>query len=70
MCDIKKLEERLKKLANRECWGEEEGAEDFVDASDYSGGNFDDAYSGGIDDGQTQLAREVLAVVFPSNSED
>lgn len=32
-----------------------------VCAADYAGGNFDDAWAGGEEDGATWLAREVLA---------
>lgn len=51
--------ESLKTLARRECWDEDE---DF-NPSDMSGGNFDDAYAGGQSDGETLLAREVLAAL-------
>lgn len=46
----------LKGLAQRKCWTDDE---DF-DPSAFSGGNFDDAYSGGCDDGETTLARVLL----------
>jgi hypothetical protein len=48
--------EMLKQLAARKCWNDNN---DFS-AFDYSGGNFDDAYQGGYDDGQANLALEVL----------
>lgn len=50
------LIEKLKKLAGRKCWFDN----DDFDANDYSGGNFGDAYQGGGKDGQAYLAREVL----------
>lgn len=50
---VPELIEGLKKMARREPW-----ADDAV--YDNSGGNYDDAYAGGIDDGQTYLAREIL----------
>ena len=50
--------ERLKKAARRETWDED--AEDF-NPYDRSGGNFDDAYFGGQEDGETHLAREILS---------
>ena len=56
---MKELIEKLEKFAKRECWGDDE---DFC-AMDYCGGNFDDAYSGGVDDGETYLARVVLGVL-------
>jgi hypothetical protein len=35
----------------------------------YAGGNFDDAYDGGVKDGETWLARRVLKETFPNNKE-
>lgn len=52
-------EERIKKLkalACRECWFEEEDS--VID--DYAGGNVDDAHTGGMLDGEACLAREIL----------
>lgn len=51
------MKQKLKKLAERECWID---ADDF-NPYDYSGGNYDDAYYGGSSDGETILARELLA---------
>jgi len=42
--------------AERCRWTDEE---DFCPC-DFSGGNYDDAYSGGRKDGETSLAREIL----------
>jgi hypothetical protein len=39
-----------------------EAGEDYI-AEDYSGGNFDDAYSNGVRDGETEGARELLALI-------
>ncbi len=47
---------KLKRLAERECWCDDKG---FC-SSDYCGGNFDDAYYGGSDDGEALLARAML----------
>jgi hypothetical protein len=47
---------KLKKIAARETWFEDE---DF-NPMDFSGGNFDDAYYGGLEDGRVDLAREIL----------
>ena len=46
----------MKKLAERECWCDDEE----FNPRDYSGGNFDDAYYGGSDDGEALLAKEIL----------
>lgn len=57
--------ERLKKAARRECWDENEDGSQNMDfcVVDYSSSNVDDAYYGGVDDGETQLAREVLTAL-------
>jgi hypothetical protein len=47
---------RLIKIAQRKTWTE---SDDF-NTSDMSGGNYDDAYYGGLKDGETFMAREVL----------
>ena len=47
---------RLRDLAKRKCWCDNE---EFI-AEDWAGGNFDDAYSGGVDDGYAMLAQEIL----------
>lgn len=55
--------ESLKKMARRRCWWENENGEvddDFA-IDDYAGGNIDDAYYGGVEDGNTKIAREVLS---------
>lgn len=48
---------KLKKAAQRETWDDD--AENF-NPHDHSGGNFDDAYFHGQEDGETHLAREIL----------
>lgn len=48
--------EALKKYADRETWTDDG---DF-DPCGSSGGNYDDAYYGGYEDGRTELAREIL----------
>lgn len=50
------LIEKLKKLAGRDCWDER----DDFNPCDLSGGNYDDAYYGGVEDGKADIAREVL----------
>lgn len=51
------LKAKLGQLASRKCWSDDS---DFI-AYDYSGGNLDDAYYGGWEDGKTALARALLA---------
>ncbi len=42
--------------AKRETWSEQ----DDFSAMDYSGGNFDDAYWGGVADGRAELAASLV----------
>ena len=51
-----KLIDSLIVLAKKKAWFDNE---DFS-ACDYSGGNYDDAYSGGSNDGEIGLARSIL----------
>lgn len=51
------LKEKLMKIAQQTCWCDDE--EQFM-PYDYAGGNIDDAYSGGADDGKGIFARELL----------
>jgi hypothetical protein len=51
-----KIIEKLKLLAEKRCWSDDENF--MVD--DYAGGNEDDAYYGGVDTGEIWLAREIL----------
>lgn len=53
---MSKLLEKIQKIAEMTCQSDEE---DF-NAYDYSGGNFDDAFWNGVDDGKVKLAREIL----------
>ena len=52
-----KLKSRLDWLAARKCWADD----DNFSVEDYAGGNLDDAYAGGERDGETLLARNLLA---------
>ncbi len=54
------LLKRLKEVAARECWSDDP---EWEGANDYAGGNIDDAYSGGCEDGEAHFAREVLKVL-------
>lgn len=62
--------ENLQKWAARKTWGEsaEAGGDDF-NPMDLSGGNYDDCYQGGIDDGYIELARLILADIGITISE-
>lgn len=50
------IKEYLMVLANHKCWSDNE---DFM-VYDYAAGNIDDAYNGGVDDGEIMLARSLL----------
>lgn len=51
--------EKLKKLAKQKTC-EENSDEEFFNPSDWFGGNYDDAYNGGVTTGEILTAREVL----------
>lgn len=57
---LEELKERMEKLASRECW---QNDPEFM-PHEYAGGNIDDAYNGGVDDGETLLARHLLKEFF------
>ena len=50
------LIEKLKTLAKKECWLDD----DDFNPYDFSGGNYNDAFWGGHDAGEIQLAQEIL----------
>lgn len=58
------LEAAIRKEASREAerLDEAQSGEGFV-ADDWFGGNIDDAYEGGLDDGETRFARDLLAII-------
>ncbi len=53
--------ERLKALARRECFHDDEDPDVIVD--DYAGGNVDDAFYAGEHAGEVMLARDVLTAM-------
>jgi hypothetical protein len=55
------MEQELLKLAMRETWTD---SDDF-NPYEQSGGNYDDAYYAGRDDGETSLAKRLLTKYFP-----
>jgi len=57
------LKERLEKLSKRKCWFDDPE----FNAMDMSGGNFDDAYTGGFNDGEASLATEILLLLTKEN---
>ena len=51
----------LEELAERKTWADEDQETgDLFNPCEWSGGNYDDAYAGGVEQGRTELAREVL----------
>lgn len=54
--DIIELKAFLQKSADKTAWQDDK--EFMVD--DYAGGNFDDAYNGGVSDGEILMCREIL----------
>ena len=67
---IMELKEKLKKIAERNCWIDQ--VDDYADFNpdDYAGGNMDDAYDGGSEDGAALLARELIAEFFEAGDKD
>jgi hypothetical protein len=65
MTVVRKLEKIAKKNTCQDV-AEEEG-EEFFNVYDVAGGNIDDAYQAGYDDGQIELAREMLALAMMDN---
>jgi membrane protein implicated in regulation of membrane protease activity len=55
-----KMVEELRKLAKAETIGDLRDVGEDVVIDDYAGGNVDDAYWTGYNDGMTELARKVL----------
>ena len=51
-----KLKTYLENYAKRSTWSDNEDFNVF----EYSGGNFEDAYDGGFDDGETNMAQTIL----------
>lgn len=51
---------KLKNLAEKRSDYDYLKDDDYLNPQDMSGGNFDDCYDMGIEEGNTQLAREVL----------
>jgi len=60
--NIEALKAKLQKVAAKATKTDDED-EDF-NPCDWSGGNFDDAYNMGVDDGEIHFAREILAEFF------
>lgn len=59
MTDKSDIIEMLENLANRQCWSDDEN----LIVHEYCGGNVDDAYSKGCDDGETFLARRLIELL-------
>ena len=64
MCQGIDLKELLENIAKRETWLDDEDFNPY----DFSGGNYDDAYFSGREDGRTELARELLNLYFKENT--
>lgn len=58
--DQQSIINKLREISDRERWTD---TADF-NALEFSGGNYDDAYSAGKDDGKTTLAKELLKEFF------
>ena len=58
---MESLESYIRRMASSECLADDPN---FI-IGDSCGGNSDDAYNIGIDDGYAMLAREILRLFFP-----
>jgi len=54
--DLEKLKEELEKIYQEKCWSDDP---EFM-VCDYASGNVDDAYYGGVKDGEILFARHLL----------
>ena len=61
---MEKMIETLKTYAVRCCWSDDP---EFT-PNDYAGGNIDDSYGGGVEDGEAVLARNLLKTFFPGET--
>mgnify|MGYP001616292275 CR=1 FL=1 len=58
---LAQIEALVSPEAEREVWGDWED----LNPHEASGGNFDDAYSGGYQTGETNMARAILRLIRP-----
>lgn len=56
---LDKIRELVEKSADRRCWSDEPE----FNPDDFSGGNFDDAYAGGVEDGKAEMARSIIEII-------
>ena len=57
--DVTELKVFLQKTAGKAAWQDDK---EFV-PDDYAGGNIDDAYNGGVSDGEILVCREILELL-------
>lgn len=63
---LEKIKQKLEALSKRKTWTElsAECGDDFMNPQDMSGGgNYDNCYHSGQEDGETILAREILEII-------
>ncbi len=63
MKNKQRLISHLEKLAKKNCWDDRMEKDEGGYIDDFAGGNVDDAYQGGMDTGETWLARDILPVI-------
>jgi len=59
MDELNKVKTFLEQIAKRKAWSDDE---DFL-PYEYCDANYDDAYWGGVSDGETQMARQILKLI-------
>lgn len=56
---LQKIRAILEQPASRKCWCDEPE----FNPDDFAGGNFDDAYAGGVEDGRAEMARSIIELI-------
>lgn len=62
MNDIIRVIRKLETISKSKSWSDvaEEDGDERMDVDNFAGGNIDDAFQGGYDEGRIDLARELL----------
>lgn len=65
MNDIIRVIRKLETIAESKSWSDvaEEDGDECIDIGNFAGGNIDDAFQGGYNEGQIDLARECLKLL-------
>lgn len=68
---LEQLKTKLNKIASEDTWEkshnqevEDTGDDEYFSVYEWCGGNFDDAYQGGVEQGRVDLADEILGALY------